>query len=404
MSNRPHTEADEPIFDHVPPGRTETAGQVISEGKGRIFPCEGCGADLKFNIGQQQMLCPFCGHEKQISWEADQTVEEQDFHAMLAKLVAWREEGEPDLGTTEDEQQEISCASCSATVVFVGTLTSSLCPYCASPLQREKGHKAEKRIPVDGVLPFKVSKEIAKRNLTQWVKSRWFAPNLFYRKGAQGSFEGVYLPYWTFDSLTFTQYTGQRGDNYTVTVGTGKNRRTVTRTRWSYRSGSFERFFDDVLVIASRNMNLDLVQGLEPWPLHQCIPFKQEVLAGLYARTYEVDLDEGFEHGRKIVENRLDRDVRSRIGGDQQRVSSMDVNYNAITYKHLLLPVWLLSYRFQDKLYQVMVNAATGEVQGQRPWSWVKITLLILAILLVTGILFLLSGAAGSAHHSSSPF
>ena len=46
-----------------------------------------------------------------------------------------------------------------------------------------------------------------------------------------------------------------------------------------------------------------------------------------------------------------------------------DTNYHALTYKHLLLPVWMLAYRYGKKTYRVVVNAGTGEVQGGRPWS-----------------------------------
>ncbi|QDU82173.1 hypothetical protein Pla110_39280 [Polystyrenella longa] len=384
-------EYDEPIFPPEATGRTEVAGQSIDEGKGRIFPCEGCGADLKFNIGQQELICPFCGYSKQLVWDDDETIAEQDYASMLDQLATWKLEGEE---TPEDEhagEQEIHCESCGAYVIFVGSLTSTSCPYCSSPLQREDGHKAPKRIPVDGMLPFLVTRQKTEQNLKQWVSSLWFAPNDFRKQGIKGNFEGVYLPYWTFDSMTFTRYSGERGDHYNVTTGSGKNRQTVRRTRWSHASGSFQRFFDDTLILAAREMNLSLVQQLEPWPLHQCVPFRQELLAGLFSRTYEVELDEGFVAAQSLVRARLKADVENRIGGDTQRVHDMDVVHDAITFKHLLLPVWLMPYKYKGELYQLMVNAATGEVTGERPYSWVKIASSILAGLLVVGAVLLLS-------------
>jgi hypothetical protein len=217
------------------------------------------------------------------------------------------------------------------------------------------------------------------------VQSRWFAPNEFRRRGAKGKFNGVYLPYWTFDTLTFNVYKGQRGENYTVTVGTGKNRRTETRTRWYPASGRFQRFFDDVLVVASEGLPRDYIIALEPWPLAQCVPFSQQFLAGHLARTYDVELDEGFLEGKRRIDEAIRADVRRRIGGDKQRIHSVDSRYDAITFKHLLLPVWLLTYRFHDKPYRVFVNAVTGEVQGERPYSWVKILLTVLGGLAVAG-------------------
>lgn len=369
-------------------GTTEKAGQSIDEGKGRTFPCEGCGADLKFHIGQQQLKCPFCGFEKQIEFADDAEVAEQDFHAMLDRMRELREQG----GRQDDEgESEIRCNSCGGTTVFVGPLTSSECPYCGSPLQRENVHDAEHRVPVDGVLPFLIEREKARENLRQWVQSRWFAPNEFRRRGVDGKFNGVYLPYWTYDSMTFTRYSGQRGEHYWVTVGSGKNRRRQRRTRWYPASGRFQRFFDDVLVLAARGLNGKMMLRLEPWPLGRCVPFNQEMLAGYLARTYEIELDAGFGEARERIDAALDRDVRQRIGGDEQRVHSIRTHYGALTFKHLLLPVWLLAYRYNDKIYQVMINAGTGEVQGERPYSWVKITLAVLAGLAVAAAIVFLA-------------
>ncbi|MGH7127492.1 MAG: hypothetical protein ACREIV_02910, partial [Planctomycetaceae bacterium] len=214
---------------------TQAAGQSVDEGRGRIFPCDQCGADLVFHIGQQKMQCPFCGFVKDIDLPEDQLIVEQDFHAMLAAMQTWHDRRAPD----QPARNEVRCESCGANVEFVGPLTSSECPYCASPLQRDDVHLAPNRIPVDGVLPFLFDHDAAQRNLRAWVQSRWFAPNDFRKKGVQGRFNGVYLPFWTYDSLTANRYTGQRGEHYWVTVGVGKNRRRERRTRWYPASGSF---------------------------------------------------------------------------------------------------------------------------------------------------------------------
>jgi DNA-directed RNA polymerase subunit RPC12/RpoP len=347
----------------------------VDDGKGRIFPCEGCGADVTFHIGTQRLKCPYCGFQKQIELDPQARVSEQDFHAILVRVRELRDKGPPQ----EAGQSEVRCEACGGTVVFVGPLTSTECPYCATPIQRENVHTSVHRIPVDGVMPFQIDADVAKQNLVQWVRSRWFAPNDFSRQGVQGKFSGVYLPYWTYDTLTANRYRGERGEHYWVTVGSGKNRRTERRTRWYPASGSFQRFFDDVLVLASRGLNRKYALALEPWPLGLCVPFNQQMLAGFFSRTYEIDLDEGFHEAKARIDAAIADDVRARIGGDEQRIHWIDTQYHALTFKHLLLPAWLMAYRYRDKLYQVMVNAATGEVQGERPYSWIKITLAIVA-------------------------
>jgi len=371
--------ADEvPSIDEVEIlGQSDVAGQTTDEGKGRMFPCEGCGADLHFDIGQQQLKCPFCGHVKQIELREDAQIREQDLESMLARVRAQHEAGHSD---DQPGDLEVRCEKCGGTVLFTGTLTSSECPYCGAPIQREKIHTATQRIPVDGVLPFLVDQATARRKLADWISSRWFAPNEFLKRGAEGRFNGVYLPYWTFDAMTFNVYRGERGENYTVTVGSGNNRRTETRTRWYDAHGNFQRFFDDVLVIASTGLPREFVLGLEPWPLAKCLPFTQQVLAGYLARTYDVPLETGFEDAKQRVKDAIEIDVRQRIGGDHQRIHVLNSRLDALTFKHILLPVWMLAYRYHDQPYRVFVNAGTGEVQGERPYSWVKITAAALAL------------------------
>ncbi len=372
-------------------------GQTFDAGEGRIFPCEGCGADLEFHIGQQKLACQYCGFVKDIELTQEAVLEEQDFHAMLAQLQEWREKTssvEPGVpADDESEHRELRCDSCGGNVEFIGTLTSTHCPYCGSPVQLETAHKCEEqRIPVDGVLPFQIERDHATENLQQWVDSRWFAPNRFRKQGAEGKFNGVYLSYFTFDAMTFTAYHGSRGDHYYVTVGSGKNKRQQMRTRWTPASGRFQRFFDDVLVLANTGMRRDFMLQLEPWPLSQAVPFNQQMLAGYLARTYDVELDTCFTEGRERIEAAIHQEVRQRIGGDTQRVNSVNTHYEAITFKHLLLPVWLLAYAYRGKSYQVFINAATGEVQGERPWSAVKIVFAVLAAILAAGGIWAVSG------------
>ncbi|MGE3314956.1 MAG: hypothetical protein AB7O26_07540 [Planctomycetaceae bacterium] len=385
MSESPPPVPEQPTAARTAP---EPGGQRVDDGRGRIFPCEECGADLEFHIPTQGLKCPFCGHEKRIEPAEGATIAEQDFRAMLARLEELRKAGtEPELST---EQSEVHCESCGANVVFLGTLTSLNCPYCGSPIQLENVHAAGQRIPVDAVLTFQVPKEKAQANLTAWIQSLWFAPNEFRKKGIEGRLNGVYLPFWTYDALTATRYTGQRGEHYTVTVGMGKDRRTERRTRWYPAAGEFQRFFDDLVVLAAKGEHRGLAQKIDPWPLRETQPFKQEFLAGFFSRTYDVPLDDGFIEAKGRIEEAIEADVRSRIGGDVQRVDTLDIHYGALSFKHILLPTWLLAYRFHGEVYQVMINAATGEVQGERPYSWVKIAsavlLGIIAVAVVVGL------------------
>jgi predicted RNA-binding Zn-ribbon protein involved in translation (DUF1610 family) len=369
-----------------------SVGESIDEGTGRIFPCEQCGADLRFHIGQQSLHCDYCNHTKEIEFDPDASVEEKDFHETLRRISDFRQ---CLVESTEAavETQEIRCESCGGNVEFVGTLTSRECPYCASPVQLEKAHKADSnRIPVDGVLPFAIERKLAEDNLRAWVESRWFAPTAFRKRGVDGEFNGVYLSYFTFDSMTYSEYTGQRGEHYYVTVRRGDKNVRKRKTRWYDARGRFQRFFDDILILANNGFAKEFMDALQPWPLIKVVPFNQQLLAGHFARTYDRPLDECFDEAKHRIDQAIYRDVIGRIGGDDQRVHNIDSQYDAITYKHLLLPVWLLAYRFGEKPYHVFVNASTGEVQGQRPYSAWKIAFTVLAVVaIVVGVGFLCS-------------
>jgi predicted RNA-binding Zn-ribbon protein involved in translation (DUF1610 family) len=381
MAEQEGSTAEKPSSVGVPAQRRDAEEPA---GAGRLFPCEACGAELEFHIGQQSLACPFCGHRKDLTFDLEARVEEQDLRGVLERLADRRV---ADSRQGEALDGEVRCEGCGAEVVFQGTLTSTTCPWCGRPVQREAVHRASEGIPVDGVLPFRVDRRRAHDALRRWVASRWLAPGEFKRYGVQGRFEGIYLPFWTFDALTHTAYRGERGEHYWVAVGSGQRRRRVRRTRWYPASGDFQRFFDDVLVSAGSGLPERQLQSLQPWSLERVVPFNSELLAGFQARTYDVPLAEGFGEARGWMERALQLETRRRIGGDVQRIHQLATRWEALTYKHLLLPVWLMGYRYGDRVYQVLVNADSAEVSGERPWSWVKIALLVLVLAVVLLIL-----------------
>ncbi len=357
---------------------------------GRTFPCPKCGADLTFDPRQQELACPYCGNMQPIALEDGADVVEQDLEAALQACAAHRREEQGLVAGT----QEITCTSCGGTVQFVGTLTASACPYCATPMERAGVHDSPDRLRVDGVLAFQVEDAAARQNLRTWTKSRWFLPSDLARDGIQAAFVGVYLPFFTFDAFTANRFSGMRGEHYYVTVGSGKSRRTVRHTRWWPVAGEFRRFFDDRIESAGSGLPEKQMDALEPWPLKGLKPYSPQFLSGFLARTYDLTLEKCFRSARRHMEAELEADVRSRIGGDEQRVLSIDTQWSALTYKHVLLPVWLATYKWKEKPFRVVVNAATGEVQGERPWSALKITGFVLLMAALAATIFVVVQAA----------
>jgi len=226
----------------------------------------------------------------------------------------------------------------------------------------------------------------------------WFAPNdLKKYADTTDKLNGMYIPYWTYDSETESSYSGERGTNYTTTESytafeNGKSvtrTRTVTRISWTYVSGTVNNSFDDILVLASNSLPEKYTNALEPWDVENLTAYSDKFLSGFRTESYQVDVKSGFEKSKVIMEAGIRNSICSDIGGDHQRIGSVNTTYNNITFKHILLPVWLSAYRYHEKVFRFMINGRTGEVQGERPYSTIKIVLAVLAVIAIgVGIYF----------------
>ena len=334
----------------------------------RQFPCTQCGAKVEFAPGTDSLECPYCGHQTAIPASTD-GIEERDFGAGVAEL---------DQDADTEEVRSVSCGSCAASVEPPASAEAFPCPYCGSSIVTTA--RSQRLIKPRALLPFKIARDKATALFRTWIKKLWFAPNSLKKLARlEDRLQGLYAPYWTYDAATVSRYTGQRGDNYTTTRTVTRNgervTETVTKIRWRPAAGTVARDFDDMLVVGSKSLPRELAEELEPWDLGNLVTYADEYLSGFIAERYQVDLRHGWSRAAERMDEVIRGDVRRDIGGDHQRITTLDTRHNRITYKHVLLPMWICSYRYKQKVYRFLVNARTGEVQGQRPWSWVKITL-----------------------------
>jgi DNA-directed RNA polymerase subunit RPC12/RpoP len=341
------------------------------------FPCNNCGAAFEYTPGTEHLSCPYCGSENHIP-QSEQDIVEQDFHTTLAQLAA---------SHTVERSATVTCQSCHAEFTLAPNTRADECPFCSSAVVSEPGE--HEQLPATALIPFKLSARQARERFQLWLQGLWFAPNKVKRYArAEDGFSGIYLPFWTFDSRTSSGYRGQRGDHYYVqTRGSDGKARRERRTRWRSASGTVGRAFDDVLIVASESLPKTSVEALEPWPLAELTAYQQDYLSGFRAETYQIDLEQGFSQARAKMDQRIRSDVRRDIGGDQQRIEHISTQHDAVTFKHVLLPIYLAAFRYQDKIYRFMINGCTGEVQGERPYSWVKIGLAATASVVVLGVL-----------------
>ena len=346
------------------------------------FPCNNCGSDLRFDPGQNQLICDHCGNTEAIEvglWRAE-SLKEIDFRSAVAGDIPEAE---------IEETRVVSCPNCGAQTEFNETVHAAECPFCATPVVTDTG--LHRHIKPKGLLPFGLDERAARAKMTDWLGSLWFAPNGlqdYARKGRQLS--GIYVPYWTFDADTKSQYSGQRGTHYYETRTVTRKGKTeqvrVQKTRWHGVQGRVARFFDDVLVLGSQSLPKKYTDALEPWDLSAMEPYQPQYLAGFRAEGYQVELADAFKEARVHVDAIIRRDVKHDIGGDEQRVGSVDTAIGTLTFKHVLLPVWMAAYKYRGRTFRFVVNGRTGRVQGERPYSKIKIAIAVICGLIVAGI------------------
>ncbi|MFQ5623319.1 MAG: primosomal protein N' (replication factor Y) - superfamily II helicase [Paracoccaceae bacterium] len=352
------------------------------------FPCEQCGSELRFDPSALMLACDHCANTQPIG-------DASPWSGHAIKELDFRKAADASLPEADADQIRVAnCPNCGATVEFDPDQHAAECPFCATPVVTDTG--VHRQLKPRAVLPFALGEREARKAMTDWLGRLWFAPGALQEYARAGrAMQGIYVPYWTFDADTRTAYTGQRGTVYheshpvTVTVN-GKSRtqmRRVAKVRWRAVNGRVARFFDDVLVLASRSLPKRYTDGLQPWDLSALEPYRPEYLAGFRAEAYTVSLEDGYTEAREIMNRIIARDVRFDIGGDRQRIDSMETEVGKLTFKHILLPVWLAAYKYGGKTYRFVVNGRTGAVQGERPWSAWKIALAAIGALAAAAVL-----------------
>ncbi|MCE2573171.1 hypothetical protein [Motilimonas eburnea] len=353
--------------------------------KQQTCSCQQCGAQLKFDLKDQVLTCPYCQHQQTIE-QSDQGVYERDLVFAL--------EQQSQVAASEPIHG-FNCEQCGGYNQIQSYQSAGLCLYCNAPYVLDQVQSEQHLMP-QALLPFSISQESAQREIKKWLHSLWFAPTGLKRIAkVSDKLKGIYYPFWTFDANSSTYYEGQRGTHYYTneTYTTTENGKSVTRTRrvqhtrWVNVSGRIENSFDDVLVAANTALPETKLDALSPWLLDRLIPYDKDYLRGYVAQSYNVPLRRGFDNAKQAMAGEIRRGICNQIGGDDQRVTNMQPHYRDLSYKYILLPIWLGVFRYHKKSYQILVNARTGEVQGERPYSWPKITLaVILAASLAYGV------------------
>ncbi len=337
--------------------------------------CPNCDGVMNFDPATGGMLCEFCGHTEAVQVKEEvKMAEEQDFSAV-------EKTGNCNWGV---EKKTILCKFCGGEAIYDAMQTSGECPFCGSNQVMEASTKDT--LAPNGVIPFAIDKKSCGDRFTKWLKGKLFCPNEAKRNAKPEAFNGVYLPYWTFDADTDTSYTAEYGKNRRVRESNGN---TKTVTDWYRTSGQHSQFIDDQLVIGTDRHEEYVMKRIEPFDTSKSIEYKPEYVSGFVSERYSIGVQSAWEKAKNFIKNTLRSSIRSKIKkekhADEVRGLDLRTTYSNITYKYLMLPVWISSFKYNGKVYQFYVNGQTGKVGGKAPVSPYKV-----AIAVAIGILFVI--------------
>ncbi len=373
-----------PRYNEVPPPPIHEA---VAQKK---FSCPACGAEAQWNPAKKALVCPFCGTvspaQAELTATGDTVIVEHDLVSALR--------GIPDEQRGwQAKKTSVRCQSCQAISVFDPGRVSQRCDFCGSTALVPYEEIKEAFSP-ESLLPMKLSENQVRDAIRRWYGSRWFAPNKLKHAALTDTVKGLYIPYWTFDAQVHADWTAESGYYYyTTETYTDANGRTQTRqvqhVRWQPSAGSLDHFFDDELVAASRGVHAERLRQIEPFPTKELVVYNAGFLSGWVVERYQIDLVAAAKEAREEMDGEMQQLCSAEVPGDTQRNLQVESDYSGQTFKHILVPIWLLTYNYGAHNFQVVINGYTGVISGAYPKSWVKITLAVIAGLIVAGIIAL---------------
>jgi hypothetical protein len=351
--------------------------------------CPACGAQAEWSPGKEKLVCAFCGTESpyRIDRETGKIAEldlVSALRAMPDEARGW-----------QTERRTVRCQSCDAVMVFDPARVGQNCEFCGSPtLVDYEEIKAPLR--PQSVLPFRVDAHRIRDDLRRWWAGKWLAPSRLARSALVDTVKSLYIPYWTFDASVHCPWEAEAGHYYYVPVQSRDRQgrsvvRQERRTRWEWASGEIDHVFDDEPVPGTRGLPVDLLRQVEPFPTAELVPYDTAFLSGHVVEHYQVVLVDAAQQSQDQMQRTLERLCGSQVPGDTYRNLRVSPSFSGQTFKHILVPVWLLTYAYGARTFQVIANGSTGRIAGRYPYSAWKIFFLIVAALALVGVLVLVA-------------
>jgi ribosomal protein S27E/uncharacterized membrane protein YidH (DUF202 family) len=364
------------------------------------YSCVACGGEAVWNPAKQKLICAFCGTVSPMPLEKDTPRGLQSTDVIEHDLAAALRNMQGEKRGWARTARMIKCRQCQAISVFDAAKQAKGCEFCGASAIVEYD-ETEDVIRPEGILPIQVSEPQARDAIRSWYGKLWWAPNALKKRAMTDTAKGMYLPYWTFDALVDADWRAEAGYYYYETETYSDNGQTrtrqVRRTRWEWASGSLNHFFDDTLVCGSKGVHTALLRSIEPFPTTDrggkaLRAYDPAYVSGWTVERYQIDLIAAAKTSRERMMGETQQLCSQQVPGDTQRNLQVNADFSRQTFKHILAPVWLMTYTYGTKDFQVIINAVTGKIDGEYPKSWIKITLAVLAFIIVVLIIFSAGG------------
>lgn len=323
-----------------------------------IYKCKNCGGPVKYSATLGKFNCEYCN-----------TVYSEDEVKALT-LLSEREDVVVD--AVNGDYVEYHCPSCGANIVTDETTVATNCYYCNNPIVMS-GKLESSQMPTK-VIPFRVDKKKALESFESWIKTKKFVPKSFFNdKQEIEEINGVYFPYWLYNTNVLVDIDREGSRTYTRTEG--DYRVTYRKDFRIVRKGDID--VKNLPKLALAKSNKVLVESVYPFDFNNAINFDSSYLSGFVAEKKDIE--------KEALMNSIEDDVykySTKVVRDSMTVESVNVVNNDFTigqgsFEYAMLPVWAISYNDRDsnKHFFFSVNGQTGKVVGKLPIDNAKLYL-----------------------------
>jgi DNA-directed RNA polymerase subunit RPC12/RpoP len=340
-----------------------------------IFLCLKCGGRVEFDILSNQLTCLYCGYTPTTGEERSAADAEHSLYQVLPTESGHR---------WAASQQQLSCQRCGAVSLWQPEQKAVECPYCASH-QLIASEETAALIDPQAIAVMQISEEQAVRRTQEWFGRGWFVPDDLSKAVKKHILHPAYYPFWTFDGVLELHWSCEINEG------------SSDAASWVRRSGVETELFNDTLIPGLQRLKFEAMKKLGPYNLMDMVEFKPQYLAGWPALTYDRPLAKASLLARERVVKNLRQQLYDRVAPGRQKrgLKAGGVNWLDMTFKYVLLPLWIGTYHYQGKSYQVYVNGQTGKVSGEKPRDLLKTILIITSAVLSFLVVLIFLALAG---------